>query len=128
MMLDEIRKVLEKEKKVLFAYLFGSSARNEKYSKDVDIAIVIKGKVPLNYESKLALKIERVTSKPVEVIVLNDRPLLFISEVLRQGKLIFSRNEKERVRFETFMLSNILAFNELMKEFDRMRFKRYGIG
>jgi hypothetical protein len=50
---------------------------------------------------------------------------LIISEVLRNGKLIFSRDEKCRVKFETASLSNILSFNELMKEFEKRRFERY---
>jgi uncharacterized protein len=126
-MLSKIRKILKKEKQIAFAYLFGSYLQNPEYSNDIDIAIFVKNKPKLGYELELSLKIEKEIKKSVEIIVLNDKPLLIISEVLRNGKLIFSRDEKSRVKFETENLSNILSFNELMKEFDRMRFERYGI-
>ena len=125
-MLKKIRKILEKEKKVIFAYVFGSYARS-KYFKDVDIAVFVRGKTSLDFETDLALKIEREIKKPVDVILLNDKPLLVVSEVLKNGKLIFSKDERRRINYEVLMLSKILDFNELMKEFDKIRFERYGI-
>jgi len=107
--------------------LFGSSLQKPEYSNDMDIAIFVKNKPKPRYELELGLKIEKEIKKPVDVIVLNDKPLLIISEVLRNGKLIFSRDDERRVKFETANLSNILSFNELMKEFERRRFERYGI-
>jgi len=126
-MFSEIRKILEKEKHIVFAYLFGSSLQKPEYSSAIDISIFLKNKSKPRYELELSLKIEKKIKKPVDVIILNDKPLLIISEVLRNGKLIFSRDEKRRVKFETANLSNILSFNELMKEFEQKRFERYGI-
>jgi predicted nucleotidyltransferase len=126
-MFSKIRKILEKEKNVVFAYLFGSSLQRPEYSNDIDIAIFVKNKPKPGYELEVGLKIEKAVKKLVDVIILNDKPLLIISEVLRNGKLIFSRDEKCRVKFETASLSNILSFNELMKEFEKRRFERYGI-
>ena len=73
------------------------------------------------------MKIEKAVKKPVDVIALNDKPLLIVAEILRNGKLIFSRDERERVKFETFTLSNFLDFSNLMREYDEKRFERYGI-
>ena len=126
-MIEKIKKVLEKEKRVQFAYLFGSFAKNKKYAHDVDIAVYVKGKIPTNFERKLALKLEKVVGKPVDVIVINNKPLLTIGEVLKASELIFSKNEKLRIRFETEKIGEYLDFNELMKEYDKMRFERYGI-
>jgi predicted nucleotidyltransferase len=126
-MLNEIRKILKKEKRIVFAYLFGSALQKPEYANDIDIAIFVENKPKLRYEAELGLKIEKAIKKQVDVIVLNDKPLLIISEVLRNGRLIFSRDEKRRVKFETANLSEILSFNELMKEFEKRRFERYGI-
>jgi len=126
-MLQKIRKVLKNEKEVVFAYLFGSALRHPEYSEDVDIAIFVKGKVKPGYELELALKVEREIKKPTEIVLLNDKPPLIISEVLRNCRLIFSRNERVRVKFETSALREILDLNELMNEFDKMRFERYGV-
>ncbi len=51
-----------------------------------------------------------------------------MSEIFRKGKLIFSRDEKLRVKFETFKLAEVLEYNELMKCFDERRFGKYGVG
>jgi predicted nucleotidyltransferase len=93
----------------------------------VDIAIFVKGKVKPGYELELALKVEREIKKPTEIVLLNDKPPLIISEVLRNCRLIFSRDERVRVKFETSALREILDLNELMNEFDKMRFERYGV-
>jgi len=125
-MLDKIRGVLKKEKNVLFAYLFGSYATSPEYANDIDIAVYLKRLTP-KCEINLAMKIEKEIKKETEVIALNDKPLIIIAEVLRTGKLIFSRDEKKRVDFETRILPEIFDFNELMREFDEKRFERYGV-
>ena len=128
-LLEKICEVL-KERQVLFAYLFGSFARNEfRKDSDVDIAVYVKDykKLPLNFERRLSLKIEKRIGREVDIIVINDKPLSILSEILKHGKVIFSRDERERVRFETFMLGEIQYYNEVMKVFDEARLKKYGI-
>ena len=116
-LLEKICEVL-KERQVLFACLFGSFARNEfRKDSDIDIAVYAKDykKLPLNFERRLSLKIEKRIGREVDIIV--------ISEILKHGKVIFSRDERERVRFETFMLGEIQYYNEVMKVFDEARSK-----
>ena len=122
---EKIRKILKSEKKVAFAYIFGSFIYN-KNSNDIDLAIYVTGKIERNFEEKVALKLERETGKEFDVFIINDKPTLFLSEVFK-GKLIFSRNEKLRIKFETEKIPEILDYNELMKEYDKKRFERYGI-
>ena len=117
-LLEKICEVLRRERQVLFAYLFGSFARNEfRKDSDVNIAVYAKDykKLPLNFERRLSLKIEKRIGREVDIIV--------ISEILKHGKVIFSRDERERVRFETFMLGEIQYYNEVMKVFDEARSK-----
>ena len=56
------QKTLEKERNILFAYIFGSYARGEaRENSDIDLAIYVK-RVPkdiFKYESKIASKIEK---------------------------------------------------------------------
>ncbi len=128
--MNKISGILKEEKKVSFAYLFGSFARGDnRDDSDIDVGVFVKnfkGIVP-DYELELGLKIEREIGAPVEIVILNDKPLTIITEVLKHGKIIFSRDEKERVKFETFMLSQIQDFNRVVVEFDNMRLKKYGI-
>lgn len=123
----KIVEVLKNEEKVAFAYLFGSFLFG-KYFNDIDLAIYVVGKVDVNFEEKLALKLEKEVGMEFDVFIINDKPTLFLSEVFRKGKLIFSRDEELRVKFETFKLAEVLEYNELMKHFDERRFEKYGVG
>jgi predicted nucleotidyltransferase len=131
MEVERIANVLKKRKEIIFSYLFGSFAKGlERKESDVDIGIFLKEdfKKSVFYESEVALEIERETGiRNVEVVVLNDKPLRFINQVLRYGKLIFSRDEKERIRFETLMTKKYIDFKPYYEEYDRLRGKRLGI-
>jgi len=124
--LKKIVEVLKSEEKVAFAYLFGSFL-SSKHFNDIDLAVYVVGKVDHNFEERLALKLEKEVGMEFDVFIINEKPTLFLSEVFRKGKLVFSRNEDLRVKFETFKLAEILEYNELMKHFDERRFEKYGI-
>ncbi len=82
--MDDIRRILEKEPSVVFAYLFGSYAKGTQDEKsDIDIAVYLADddlleRDPL-YPSRLAIKIEKAlhVKKPVDVRVLNGGTLRF---------------------------------------------------
>jgi|Deesub1362B_J571_1020462.scaffolds.fasta_scaffold00053_75 hypothetical protein len=127
----EIAEVLERHSEILFAYLYGSAARGEAGKKsDVDIGIFVREDFEVNafYEIELAMEIERECGlRGVEVVilnkVLNKKPLRFLNQVLRYGKLIFSRDEKARIAFETYVTKAYIDFLPHYREYDRMRFK-----
>ena len=48
--IESLRRELSKNKKTLFAYLFGSFAKFPRYAKDIDVAVFIKGKIPSDFE------------------------------------------------------------------------------
>ena len=80
------------------------------------------------YEVELSLEIEREARvKNIEVIILNDKPLRFLNQVLRYGKLILSKNERERIKFETFVTKSYIDFKPYYKEYDEMRARRFGV-
>lgn len=81
------------------------------------------------YPSRLAIKIENNLSrkKRVDVRVLNGSTLRFKSQVLRYGKLLFSRDEKKRIEFETTSLDNYYDFKPYLEMYDIARRARLGI-
>jgi len=104
--------MLEKETPVVFGYVFGSFW--EGVFKDIDVAIFIdEGKKPsfLRYE----LQMESLLNKAVgrfrfDVRILNGAPLSFRYEVIKNGKLITTKDEESRVDFETSTWSNYFDF------------------
>ncbi len=132
--MENIAKALEKEPEVLFAYIFGSYAKGVQNEKsDIDIAVYLKNenileKDPL-YPSRLTIKIEKVLAekKTVDVRVLNGSTLRFKNQVLRYGKLLFSKDEKKRIAFEAFSLDRYYDFKPHLDMYDAARRARLGI-
>lgn len=127
---EKISRILKRHKNILFAYIFGSYARKEvRKDSDIDIAIFLKDLSVVeedpSFEVKLALEIEKETDlKNVEVVVIDNKPLRFLNQVLRYGKLIFSRDENERLKFETFITKSYIDFKPYYTEYDEMRVRR----
>lgn len=132
--MENIAKILEKEPCILFAYLFGSYATGTQDEKsDVDIAIYLKDesileKDPL-YPSRLAIMIEKelVNKKTVDLRIINGSTLRFQNQVLKFGKLLFSRDEKRRIEFEVSSLLQYLDFKPHIERYDAARKARFGI-
>ena len=132
--MENIAKVLKKEHDVLFAYIFGSYAKGVQNEKsDVDIAVYLKDENILEndqlYPSRLAIKIEKILAekKTVDVRVLNGLTLRFKNQVLRYGKLLFSKDEKKRIEFETFSLDHYYDFKSHLDMYDAARRPRVGV-
>lgn len=130
---ENIVKVLEKEENVLFAYLFGSYAKGTQNEKsDIDIAVYLTDesileKDPL-YPSRLAIKIENIPVKEkADVRILNGSTLRFRNQVLMHGKLLFSKDEKKRIEFETSSLHQYYDFKPHIDRYDAARRARLGI-
>ncbi len=132
--MENIIKVLENESDILFAYLFGSYAKGTHGEKsDIDIAIYLKDEGILErdplYPSRLAIKIEKALDekKAVDVSVLNGSTLVFRSQVLRYGKLLYSKDEKKRIKFETSSLAQYYDFKPYLEMYNAARRARLGI-
>jgi len=94
-MLKELKKISEKARNdgdVLAVMLFGSYARNEKFS-DMDVCVVLKqGKFDHLFLSKKRL--EYLTAFPnMDIQIFQQLPLYIKMRVLKEGKTIFCGNE-----------------------------------
>lgn len=100
--IKKLKDVLSREKEILFAYIHGSFLSEEKFE-DVDIALyleeeAIKNIDPLEKEILLALKLEKVIKKKVDIKILNFSPLSFRYNAT-SGYLLFSLDENKREEF-----------------------------
>ena len=114
------------ETRVVFAYLFGSHAagRPHRFS-DVDVAVLLEESVMqldyLDHSLELAgLLAEGASVANVEaVLVLNYAPLPLVGRVIQQRRVLYSRDEPVRVRFESLKLRQFFDFELTMGPLDR---------
>ena len=83
---------------LLFAYVHGSFVKSSRF-RDIDIAAFAEGKTDFIFESDLSARLTKDVGFVVEVKVINEAPLPFQMAVIRDGALLFSRDEKIRSDF-----------------------------
>jgi uncharacterized protein YutE (UPF0331/DUF86 family) len=106
------------------AYLAGTLSNRTTFGHltDVDIGILLMDQIKtdqfLDYQlyflSELAKRLE---SDSIDVVILNQASLLLKLQVIKYGQILFSRNEKQRVSFETKAVMDYLDF----KKFDEIQ-------
>jgi uncharacterized protein YutE (UPF0331/DUF86 family)/predicted nucleotidyltransferase len=111
------------------AYLAGSLSTRTSFGHltDVDIAILLMEQIKsdsfLDYQlyffSELAKRLE---SDNIDVVILNQASLLLKLQVIKYGQILFSRDEKSRVAFETKAVMDYLDF----KKFDEIQNQALG--
>jgi uncharacterized protein YutE (UPF0331/DUF86 family)/predicted nucleotidyltransferase len=101
------------------AYLSGSLPGRTSFGhlSDVDIAILLMDQIKsdqfLDYQmyffSELAKRLE---SESIDVVILNQASLLLKLQVIKYGQILFSRDEKQRISFETKAVMDYLDFKK----------------
>jgi predicted nucleotidyltransferase len=95
-LLGQLRAALRTEPNIRFALLFGSAARGDDNAEsDVDILVEMR-KPALVRRIDLALKLEELLEREVQVIALEEaasNPLL-LAEAAREGRVIVDRDER----------------------------------
>ena len=115
---------------VSIAYLYGSTAsgRTTPFS-NVDIALYLSEPVPPRQRLQLELGVEieledALALSNADVRVINDAPLAVRGTVVQEGVLLYSRDEEQRVDFESLTLKLYLDFEPTAEMFRRLFFKR----
>lgn len=108
------------------AYLAGSLSTRTKFGhlSDIDVAILLMDQIKadqfLEYQlyffSELA---QRLESNDIDVVILNQASLLLKLQVIKYGQILFSRDEKQRISFESRAVMDYLDF----KRFDEIQQK-----
>ena len=105
---------------VTTAYLAGSLSTRTTFGhiSNVDIAILLMEQIKadqfLEYQlfffSELAKRLE---SDTIDVMILNRASLLLKLQVIKYGQILYSRDEKRRVTFETRAVMDYLDFKKM---------------
>ncbi len=130
--IKEFRNILSDRKEIIASYLYGSVLFRKNFE-DIDVGLLIDDRfnLELMYEAKLAEKLEKRfkntfnNSKFVDVRILNGRSLRFLFSVLKNSKLIHSRNDITRIEFEARVMKEFIDIKPHFEIYDTMRKLRY---
>ncbi len=115
--IDELTRLLKEREEIVFAYLHGSFLTHD--FRDIDVAIYLKEDEDVLYEVELGVELEKILKFPVDVRVLNSAPLTFRFKVIKDGLLLFSRDERIRSDFEALTISEYHDFSYFRKRYRR---------
>ena len=115
--IDELTRLLIEREEIIFAYLHGSFLTHD--FRDIDIAVYLKKDEDVLYEVELGVELEKILKFPVDVRVLNSAPLTFKFKVIKDGLLLFSRDERIRSDFEALTISEYHDFSYFRKRYRR---------
>lgn len=110
---QKLRDFFTKNEYVNLAYLFGSTVRGEANClSDIDIAVLFDDTLLQNEAFDLQLELMNgltglLKTDNVDLVVLNDSPLLLTYNIIRNG-IILKSDEPLRVKFETKIMSRYL--------------------
>jgi predicted nucleotidyltransferase len=115
--INKVTRMLKEREEIVFAYLHGSFLTHD--FRDIDIAIFLKEDEDVLYEVELGVELEKILGFPVDVRVLNSAPLTFRFKVIKDGLLLFSRDERMRSDFEALTISEYHDFSYFRKRYRR---------
>lgn len=118
--LRELRSFFRREQAVTVAYLFGSAAEGATGPlSDVDIAVLLQEGHDLTLDLRLHLmdKLAEILGRETDLVILDEANPLLRYEVISHGKVLYCRDESERVAFEERTLDEYLDMGKIEKEY-----------
>lgn len=121
--LQRTGEVLSRFEEIEVGYIFGSYLRGE--FEDVDVALLLSKSLPPYESIKLAMHVGRELERALkyayefDVKILNHSPNYFQYEVIKNGKVVFFRDEVKRIEYETNVISNYLDYSDTLEWFNR---------
>lgn len=118
-----------RHEEILVAYLYGSIVKGYGgKGSDIDVGLLLKKnfEVEALYPVHIAGEIKEKcgVDQEVDVRILNNRPYRFLRQVIREGEVVVSTDERERVKFETFVIDRYLDFKPFYDQYDQKRRER----
>ena len=124
--IPEAQQLLERESRVIFAYLFGGMASGRVTPlSDVDIAVYVSVQSNLSvYKLELFDKLTGVLgTAELDLIILNSAPLSLSGRIVQNRKVLVDKDHHRRYEYESIILRKFFDFR--IKEADYFRC-RYG--
>jgi hypothetical protein len=116
---ENVRKVLEEEKGLVFAYLFGSAVEGGfRAQSDVDVAVMY-DREPAGFRSQLSLhhRLAKSLRRDVDLVVLNSsRSIPLRHAIVRGGVPLVDRDPERRAIYEVAMQHDYLDFRNFKEQ------------
>ena len=124
---DEII-ALCKENAVGLIYLFGSYAQDTANpTSDIDIAILLSNRNRQDYQELRLFFINalmRILHKnDLDVVLLNEASIALRFNIIKNGKLLYVNDEKQRIDFESRAIIDYIETSPLRQEYNKYLFK-----
>lgn len=126
---EEVEKVLKRHREIIGAYLYGSTAKGyEGRGSDIDVGLLLREDFEADalYPARIAGEIREGCrlDREVDVRILNMMPYRFLHQVIKEGELILSTDDRKRIRFETSVVDRYIDFKPFYKQYDEKRRER----
>jgi predicted nucleotidyltransferase len=115
-MLDALREALDAEPAVAYAVLFGSSARRTGHAgSDTDVAVELRPDAARDPQTlgRLLARLEAVTGRPVDLVLLDEAPSPLAYRIFRDGHLLLERDHAALVTRKTRAILDYLDFKPI---------------
>lgn len=116
---------LENYQKVIFAYLFGSLARDKVLPlSDIDIAIYLKEGADFSQEKMTILRnlIDILGTEEIDLVLLNIAPLTLKARIVGNKKILVDKDPFLRHSFESLVLREYFDFSKKEEDIFKRRF------
>ncbi len=110
---ERVRRLLEKEEDIIFAYVHGSFVER-RFFRDIDIAIWLKD-VTISFYYVVEFPTKVNIGIPLDMQVLNEAPLPFKYHVFTEGTLLISNDENLRAKVTDKVLRMYMDLELLVK-------------
>ena len=120
-LINKISRIFCTKKDIVFAYIFGSFISKDEF-KDIDIGVYIDNietATILNYEMKLELESEDIIGIPVDIRIINNAPISFVYNILKDKIVMIDNNIDLRSDFEGLVYKKYFDFQYFIKEYLR---------
>jgi len=124
-----LKPLFEKEKSILFAYVFGSVAQERAHDEsDIDLAFYLNTDRVKDTFKKRVLLIEEaqaLLNKTVEIVILNEVSSIFFKfVVIKEGKIFFERAHDQRVDFELATMQEYYDYQPFLENYNKAYLER----
>ena len=117
--IQQISSFLEQRSEIIFAYLHGSFLQHDHF-RDIDLALYLSQLPPSFLEYEITLEAECMVSLPlpveVDIRVLNGVPLYFRFSVIKEGKILFCKDETILSNFREETIRDYLDYEYFYRQ------------